>query len=158
MLPLFLQLDTGMWTKGNSQNILECAFYSSIIRFTISLKLAFNIFYLKGQCHEIFCFWFFGWISFPPGPEYCIRTVWNLFENSRRYSQVKVHHPYQRHRWQICHRCQWHRRQNCCRYQWHRRQICHRCQRHRRQIFPPISLVLLIPVANNGYNIRLQSS
>ena len=40
------------------------------------------------------------------------------------------------------------RRHNCCRYQRHRRQICHRCQRRRRQIFPPISLVLLIPVAN----------
>ncbi len=38
-----------------------------------------------------------------------------FFENSRRYSQVKVHHRY---------------------------------QRHRRQIFPPVSLVLLIPVAN----------
>ncbi len=48
-----------------------------------------------------------------------------------------MHHRYQRHRWQICHRCQRHWRQNCCRY-----------QRHRRQIFPPISLVLLIPVAN----------
>ncbi len=23
---------------------------------------------LKGQCHEIFCFWFFSWISFPPRP------------------------------------------------------------------------------------------
>ncbi len=44
---------------------------------------------LKGQCHEIFCFWFFSWISFPPAPE----TVSNLFENSRRY----------------CHRCLWHR-------------------------------------------------
>ncbi len=20
---------------------------------------------LKGQCHDIFCFWFFSWISFP---------------------------------------------------------------------------------------------
>jgi len=27
---------------------------------------------LKGQCHEIFCLWFFSWISFPPAPEYCI--------------------------------------------------------------------------------------
>ncbi len=27
---------------------------------------------LKGQCHEIFCFWFFSWISFPPAPEYSI--------------------------------------------------------------------------------------
>ncbi len=23
---------------------------------------------LKGQCHEIFCFWFFSWVSFPPIP------------------------------------------------------------------------------------------
>ncbi len=45
---------------------------------------------LKGQCHEIFCFWFFSWISFPPAPEYSIKTVSNFFENSRRYSQVNV--------------------------------------------------------------------
>jgi hypothetical protein len=70
---------------------------------------------LKGQCHEIFCFWLFSCISFPPAPEYPIRTVSNFFENSQRYSQVKVHHRYQRHRWQI---------------------------------LPPVSLVLLIPVAN----------
>ncbi len=30
---------------------------------------------LKGQCHEIFCFWFFSWIIFPPAPEYSIETV-----------------------------------------------------------------------------------
>ncbi len=75
---------------------------------------------LKGQCHEIFCFLFFSWISFPPAPEYHIRTVLNFFENSRRYSQAKVHHRYQQHR--------------CCWYRW--------------QIFPPFFLVLLIPVAN----------
>ncbi len=40
--------------------------------------------HLKEQCHEIFCFGFFSFV-----------------ENSRRYSQVKVHHRYQRHRWQI---------------------------------------------------------
>ncbi len=100
---------------------------------------------LKGQCHEIFCFWFFWWISFPPAPEYSIRTVSIFFENSRRYSQVKVHHRYQRHRrqifppfslvllipvanWQICHRCQQ-----------YRRQICHRCQRRRWQIMGTVS-------------------
>ncbi len=92
---------------------------------------------LKRQCHEIFCFWFFLWISFPQAPEYTIRAVSNFFENSWRYSQLKVDQRYQRHRWQICHRCQRHRRQNCRRY-----------QRHRRQILPPVSLVLLIPVAN----------
>jgi hypothetical protein len=57
--------------------------------------------YLKGQCHEIFCFWFFLWISFPPAPEYPIRTISNFFQKSRRYSQLKVDH-----RWQICHRYQ----------------------------------------------------
>ncbi len=40
---------------------------------------------LKGQCHEIFRFWFFSSISFPPAPEYPIRTVSKFFENSRRY-------------------------------------------------------------------------
>ncbi len=77
--------------------------------------------------------------QFPPSPRvpYCITTVSNFLENSRRYSQVKEHQRYQRHRWQICQRCQRHRRQNCCRY-----------QRHQWQIFPPVSLVLLIPVTN----------
>ncbi len=55
----------------------------------------------KGTVLRDFCFWFFTSISFPPGPEYPIRTVSNFFENSRRYSQVKVHHRYQRYRWQI---------------------------------------------------------
>ncbi len=100
---------------------------------------------LQGQCHEIFYFWFFSWISFPQALEYTIRAVSNFFENSRRYSQLKVDHRYQRHR-----------RQNCRRYQRHQWQICHRYQRHRRQILPPFSLVLLIPVANNRINIRLQ--
>ncbi len=54
--------------------------------------------HLKGQCHEIFCFWYFSWISFPWAPEYSIKTVSNFFENLRRYSQLKV-----------CHRCRWHR-------------------------------------------------
>ncbi len=47
---------------------------------------------LKGQCHKIFCFWFFSSISFPPAPEYPIRTVSKFFENSRRYSQLEVDH------------------------------------------------------------------
>ncbi len=55
---------------------------------------------LKGQCHEIFCFWLFSWISFPQASDYTIRVVTNFFENSLRNSQLKV-----------CHRCRWHRRQ-----------------------------------------------
>jgi hypothetical protein len=38
---------------------------------------------LKGQCHEIFCFWFFFLESSSP-----------FFEISRRYLQVKVHQRY----------------------------------------------------------------
>ena len=56
---------------------------------------------LKGQCHEIFDFSFFSWISFPQAPEYTNRAVSNFFENSRRYSQLKVHHLCRWHRWQI---------------------------------------------------------
>ena len=33
---------------------------------------------LKGQCHEIFDFWFFSWISFPQAPEYTIRDISNF--------------------------------------------------------------------------------
>jgi hypothetical protein len=79
----------------------------------------------KGTVSQDFLLLVF-FISFPLAPEYSIKTVSNFFKNSRRYSQVKMHHRYQRHQWQIC----------------------HRYQRHRRQIFPPFSLALLIPVAN----------
>ncbi len=122
---------------------------------------------LKGKCHEIFCFRFFSWITFPQAPDNNIRIISNFFENSRRYSQVKVHHRCQWHVWQICHRCQWHVWQIaagindtggkfchqfplCC---WHRYQICHRCQRRGGKL-PPVSTTL---AANNGNNIRLQT-
>ncbi len=64
---------------------------------------------LKGQCHRIFCFRFASWITFPQAPENNSRVISNFFKNLGRYSQVKVHHQCQRHRWQICHRFQWHR-------------------------------------------------
>ncbi len=57
--------------------------------------------YLKGQCHEIFCFWFFSLTSFPQASDYTFRAVSSFFETSRRYSQLKVCHRYQGHRWQI---------------------------------------------------------
>ncbi len=64
--------------------------------------------------------------QFTPHPRvFCLDRL-KFFENSRRYSRVKVRHRYQRHRWQIC----------------------HRYQRQWRQIFTPFSLALLIPVAN----------
>jgi hypothetical protein len=35
----------------------------------------------------MFCFWFFSWVSFPPAPEFPIRTILIFFENSRVASQ-----------------------------------------------------------------------
>ncbi len=37
---------------------------------------------LKGQCHEIFCFWFFSWISFPPAPSIPFRP-YRIFSKIR---------------------------------------------------------------------------
>ncbi len=51
---------------------------------------------LKGQCHEKSCFRFFSCIIFPQAPEKNITAISNFFENWRRYSEVKVHHRYQR--------------------------------------------------------------
>ncbi len=45
---------------------------------------------LKGQCHEIFDFRFFSWISFYQAPEYTIRVVSNFFENSRIFAAQGV--------------------------------------------------------------------
>ncbi len=39
--------------------------------------------------------------QFPQASEYTIRAVSNFIENSRRYSQPKVHHQRCWHRWQI---------------------------------------------------------
>ncbi len=37
---------------------------------------------LKGQCHKIFCFRFFSWITFPQAPENNIKVISNFFKNS----------------------------------------------------------------------------
>ncbi len=83
---------------------------------------------LKGQCHEIFCFWFFSWISFPPGLEYRkSRFATGINDPVANLPSVSTTPA----------------------------AICRRYQRHWRQILPPVSLLLLTPVANNGNNIRL---
>ncbi len=38
----------------------------------------------KGQCHKIFDYWFFSWISFPQAPEYTIVHLWEV-ELTYRY-------------------------------------------------------------------------
>jgi hypothetical protein len=91
-----------------------------------------------GQCHEIFCFCFFH-ESIPPSAQSIQLGPFQFFSKicgdiSKVSSQVKVHHQYQRHRWQICQQCQQHWRQNC---RWY--------QQHRRKIFPQVSMT---PVAN----------
>jgi hypothetical protein len=59
---------------------------------------------LKGQCHKIFCFQVFFMNHVPSKPSKITVVSFRIFcLNSRRYSQVKVHHRYQRHGWQICH-------------------------------------------------------
>jgi hypothetical protein len=119
LLPLVRHLE-GKFPKG--QNRKTDQLYSS---FTQNRRL-------KGTVSWDFLLQVFSCIIFPQAPKNNIRIISNFFENSQRYSQVKVHHWYQRHRRQIlqpvpllllipesiCHRCQ--------RY---RRQVCHRCQR-----------------------------
>ncbi len=104
-----------MLNSGRRSYFLYKKFKLISLLFVVWAPTLIEKFILKGQCHEIFCFWFFSRISFPQAPEYTVRTVSSFFENSRRYSQLKADHRY---------------------------------QRHRRQILPPVSLVLLIPVAN----------
>jgi len=36
---------------------------------------SFHFFHLKGQCHKIFCFRFFSWITFPQAPDNNIRII-----------------------------------------------------------------------------------
>jgi hypothetical protein len=55
---------------------------------------------------------FFFHASRSPKPLKVTKGSFRIFsENSRRYSQVKVHHRCQRHQWQICHRYKKHQRQ-----------------------------------------------
>ncbi len=61
----------------------------------------FPSFYLKGQCDEIFCLRFFNESSSPKPLKITLVHFKFFPKNSRKYSQVKVHHQYQRHRWQI---------------------------------------------------------
>ncbi len=86
----------------------------SLILSSFCLGFEGKVCILKGTVSRDFLLMVFFMNQFPPAPEYSVRTVSNFFENSRRYSQVKVHHWYQWHRRQIfpsvlpqiC-RCQW---------------------------------------------------
>ncbi len=57
--------------------------------------------FFKGTVSRDFLLLVFLWISYSPAPEYPIRTVSNFFQNSLRYSQLKVDHRCRWHRWQM---------------------------------------------------------
>jgi len=113
---------------------------------------------------RIFLLQIFSWIIFPQAPENNTCSFQIFSKNLRKYSQVKVHHLYQRHRWQILPPVPLVLMMpganlplvstmpaanlppvsttpvvNCQRYQRHLRQICHRCQQHRWQTTGTIS-------------------
>jgi hypothetical protein len=55
--------------------------YKDVAQCTFGRSRRITVFWenlLKGQCHENFCFWFFSSVSFPPAPEYPIRTLSNF--------------------------------------------------------------------------------
>ncbi len=130
----------------------------------------------KGTVSRDFLLQVFFMNHLPQAPDNNSRIISNFFENSRRYSQVKVHHQCQRHRWQICHRCQIAAGINDTGGKFSTGindtggKFCHQfplcCWLHDAGgKLPPISTppaanlppVSLTPVANNGNNIRLQT-
>jgi hypothetical protein len=56
---------------------------------------------LKGTVSRDFLLLVFSWISFPQAPDYTIRAVLNLFEDLRRYLQLKVSLWCRWHWWQM---------------------------------------------------------
>jgi hypothetical protein len=73
---------------------------SCLYSLTFKIKIAHRCI-LKGQCHEIFDFWFFHESVSPKHLSIPLWPVRIFFENSRSYSRLKVHHRCQRHRWQM---------------------------------------------------------
>ncbi len=93
--------------------------------------MIFHVF--EGTVPQVFLLQVLSLIIFPQAPENNIRVLSNFFGNSWRYSQVKVHHQYQRHR-----------------YQWHRRQILPLVLLIPAANLSPVST----PVAKNGSIFR----
>ncbi len=61
-----------------------------VARFLLFSRFLLHLF--KGTVPRDFWLQVFLWISFPQAPEYTTKAVSNFFENSRRYSQLKVHY------------------------------------------------------------------
>ncbi len=109
--------------------------------------------HLKGQCHESFCFRFFPWITFPQAPENNIRA----FQFFRKFAEIFASQgappvsttpvanlpPVS-----MTSVAKLPPVSNATGGKF--------ATGYQRQILPPVPLVLLTPVANNGNNIRLQ--
>ncbi len=65
------------------------------------LHITFPLTLIKGTVSRDFLLLVFFLNQFPQASDYTIRAVSNFFENSRRYSQHKVCHRCQQHRWQM---------------------------------------------------------
>jgi hypothetical protein len=60
-------------TNSNwSYCLVQDLFYLQMAQIESTWTHVMDLSRLKEQCHEIFCFWFISWISFPPAPEYSI--------------------------------------------------------------------------------------
>jgi hypothetical protein len=91
-----------LWRQWQEMVQVKCFFKR--VSFTVRAIFSprYCCIYLKGTVSRDFrLLVFFSWITFPQAPEYTIMVVSNFFENSRRYSQLKVCHRCQRHRWQM---------------------------------------------------------
>ncbi len=103
---------------------------------------------LKGQCHEIFCFWFFSWISFPQARKFAeifaakgwppvsttpaakfVTSFSSVVDTIGKFA-TGVNDTGGKSTTLVA---------NCHWYQQHRRQICHRCRWHRWQTMRLIS-------------------
>jgi hypothetical protein len=129
-----------VWIWSWNWNWNRTSNFSKVRTGTVTVKNSYGsttlpIVGLKGTVSRDFLLQVFFMIHLPQAPDNNIRIISNFFENSRRYSKVKVHAP----------PVSTTPVANCRRY-----------QRHRRQILRPVPLVLLTPVANNWNNIRLQ--
>ncbi len=97
--------------EGQSMEMAQVIRLCTIqVRVRVRYREGYWEFELKGQCHEIFCFWFFH-ESLSPQPQSIPLGPFRIFlKICGDIQQVKVQHQYQRHRWQICRWCQRHQR------------------------------------------------
>ncbi len=92
-----------VWNEGFDYRWCEKAsprkLWASPARWTATIR--YNILCHKGTVSRDFLLLVFFLNQFPPSLWLYHRAISNFFENSWRYSQLKVCHRCQRHRWQM---------------------------------------------------------